>query len=288
MTQEIPILKFGGRTLQGRDRFGPDEQRLLQECHRAEQVNDIYRLLAQRRNTTRAHRLRDVAIDYILPVRRRGPVPVIVVSAFDWATDKLEQLTASISDRPNPYEYARLLMSGELRANSALALALDCLDCPARSMTGREAGVVTKHGPVGALIDRVDPKTVLELIANEVVPVVAGFQGYYYDAETGRDEVSILGRGGSNLTAVALAAALGQPAATMCSDVDGVYDKDPRTNEDAQRLDEITAEELFSWPEFPKVIQRESVQYAVEQGVDIWVRSGFEPDRPATRIICRK
>ena len=288
MMRNIPILKFGGRALQGRDRFGPDEDRLLAECHQARKVNDIYRLLEQRRNSARASRLREVATDYILPLRQRGLVPVIVVSAFDWATDKLEQLIACISSRPNQHEYARLLMSGELRANSALALTLDSLACPARSMTGREAGIVTKGGTVDALIDRVEPRNVLELIDKEVVPVVAGFQGYYYNGNTNREEVSILGRGGSNLTAVALAAALGQTEATMCSNIDGIYDSNPRDNENAQRLSEITAEELFSWPEFPAVIQRESVEYAVEQHVDIWIRSGFEPDRPGTRIICRR
>lgn len=288
MSQEIPVLKFGGRTLQGRQRFGPDEQRLLEECQQADRVNEIYRLLAQRRNVARAQRLREVATDYILPLRRQELVPVIVVSAFDWATDKLEQLTACITSHPNPHEYARLLMSGELRANSALALTLDCLDCPARSLTGREAGIVTKGGAVDALIDRVDSQSLLELIAKEMVPVVAGFQGYYYNGQTERDEVSILGRGGSNLTAVAVAAALRQTEATMYSDVDGIYDADPKTADNAQRFTEVMAEDLLSWSQFPTVIQRESVEYAIEQGVDIWIRSGFEPDRPGTRIICRR
>ncbi len=287
VNREICVLKFGGRTLQGRQRFGPDEKRLLEECQQAEKVNDIYRLLAQRRNVARAQRLRDVATDYILPLRRQGSVPVIVVSAFDWATDKLEQLTACITSHPNPYEYARLLMSGELRANSALALTLDSLECPARSLTGREAGIATKGGAVNALIEKVDTDNLRELIQREVVPVVAGFQGYYYNGQSERDEVSILGRGGSNLTAVALAGALGQTEATMYSDVDGIYDSDPKVNPKAQRLTEVTAQELLSWPQSPKVIQRESVEYAIQQGINIWIRSGFEPDRPGTCIICR-
>jgi len=283
----IPVLKFGGRTLQGRQRFGPHEDRLLEECRQAERVNDIYRLLAQRRNNARAARLREVATDYILPLRRQGLVPVVVVSAFDWATDKLEQLAACIGSAPNPYEYARLLMSGELRANSALALTLHSLRCPARSLTGREAGIITQDGAVNATIKMVDTANIAGLIDREIVPIVAGFQGYYYDESTGRDEVSVLGRGGSNLTAVALAAALGQPEATMCTDVDGLYDADPKRDENAQRIEQITGAELLGWDQFPTVIQRASVEYAIEQQVDIIIRSGFESDLPGTRIICR-
>ena len=287
MAPKIPVLKFGGRTLQGRQRFGPHEDRLLEDCRQAERVNDIYRLLAQRRNHARAARLREVATDYILPLRRQGLVPVIVVSAFDWATDKLEQLAACVASAPNPYEYARLLMSGELRANSALALTLDSLKCPARSLTGREAGIMTQDGAVNATIQMVDTANLASLIDREIIPIVAGFQGYYYDERTGRDEVSILGRGGSNLTAVALAAALDQPETTMCTDVDGLYDADPKQDESAQRIKEIAGTELLSWPQFPAIIQRESVEYAIEERVDILIRSGFEPDLPGSRILCR-
>ncbi len=287
MTAKIPVLKFGGRTLQGRKRFGPHEDRLLEDCHQADRVNDIYRLLAQRRNNARAARLREVATDYILPLRREGLVPVIVVSAFDWATDKLEQLAACIGSAPNPYEYARLLMSGELRANSALALTLHSLQCPARSLTGREAGIITQDGAVNATIEKVDTANIAGLIDREIVPIVAGFQGYYYDESTDRDEVSILGRGGSNLTAVALAAALDQPEATMCTDVDSLYDADPKRDENAQRIEQITGAELLGWDQFPTVIQRASVEYGIEQQVDIIIRSGFESDLPGTRIICR-
>lgn len=287
MTAKIPVLKFGGRTLQGRKRFGPHEDRLLEDCHQADRVNDIYRLLAQRRNNARAARLREVATDYILPLRREGLVPVVVVSAFDWATDKLEQLAACIGSAPNPYEYARLLMSGELRANSALALTLHSLQCPARSLTGREAGIITQDGAVNATIEKVDTANIAGLIDREIVPIVAGFQGYYYDESTDRDEVSILGRGGSNLTAVALAAALDQPEATMCTDVDSLYDADPKRDENAQRIEQITGAELLGWDQFPTVIQRASVEYGIEQQVDIIIRSGFESDLPGTRIICR-
>ena len=286
MADKIPVLKFGGRTLQGRDRFGPDEDDLLQECRRLSDPNEVYRLLEQRRNQARAQRLREIAKQFVLPLRDEGLVPVIVVSAFDWATDKLDQLSTYIAPQPVAREYARLLMSGELRANSSLAIALEGAGCTAYSMTGREAGIRSKGGPVGALIEAVDQGYVLSLVTRGIVPVVAGFQGYYRDPKTGRNEVSILGRGGSNLTAVALAAGLEQSEATMCSNVDGIYDRDPHAGPNAQKLTEVSGRELLDWEDFPRVIQREAVEYALEQKVDIWIRSGFDASIAGTRIIC--
>ncbi len=284
---DIPVIKFGGTSMQGKHRFGPDEDRLLEELRRMDRVNEIYRTLAQRRNSARARRLAQVARDFILPLRNEGQVPVVVVSAFDWATDKLDQLAASITSEPSPREYARLLMSGELRANSALAMTLEEKGCPARSLTGREAGIVTCGGPVGAQIDYVENTHVAELIEKGIVPVVAGFQGYYYDEEGGRDEVSILGRGGSNLTAVALADALGQESCTMFSDVDGVYDCDPHLNSSACKLSEVTAERVFEMDPFPRVIQREALEYACRCKINVWIRSAFEPEKEGTLILCR-
>lgn len=288
MPANIPVMKFGGVTLQGINRFGPDEERLFDECQRQRNLNDIYRLLAQRRNLARAHRLEEVAEDFIRPLCVSDQVPVVVVSAFDWATDKLEQLAASISSDPDPREYARLLMSGELRANAALAIALAEAGYAARSLTGREAGIITDKRPVGALVERVEIEHVKSLLDRRIIPVVAGFQGYYWDDEEQRDEVSILGRGGSNLTAVALADALDQSECTMFTNVDGIYDKDPNTYSDAVKLSDIKASELLTWQPFPQVIQREAVLYAVECGVDIWIRDGFDTSKPGTLIKCRE
>ena len=105
--------------------------------------------------------------------------------------------------------------------------------------------------------------------------------------DRGRDEVSILGRGGSNLTAVALADAIEETSCTMFTDVTGVFDSDPAQNPDARQLDEVDAQELLTWDPFPQVIQREAVEYACERGVDIWIRSAFEPEAPGTLIKCR-
>ncbi len=319
----IPLLKFGGLALQGRSRFGPYEGRLLEACRELTQVNDIYRLLARRRNAARAWRLHEVAKDFIIPIKEQGVTPVVVVSAFDWATDKLEQMTTwirvvcgengveratrlargeedmeaaveaemkAIREQDNwdlQREFSHLLMSGELRANAALALVLESLGHTARSLTGREAGIITTTQPVDALVERVEIGYVKELIGDGIIPIVAGFQGYYYDERSKRDEVSILGRGGSNLTAVALADALEQDECVMLSNVDGLYSRDPVKYEDAWKYQQISATELLEWEEFPRVIQREAVEYAREREVDIWIRSGFDADAPGTLIKCR-
>ncbi len=286
MSTQIPVLKFGGRVLQGYERFGPNENSVVEQCHELATANEIYRLVEQKRNEARATRLREIAEDFILPLRAEGIVPAIVVSAFDWATDKLDQLSTYIASEPVDREYARLLMSGELRANSSLAMTLEALGCIAYSMTGRETGIRTRGGAVGALIQSVDEGYLRHLIGEGIVPVVAGFQGYYRDPKTGRNEVSILGRGGSNLTAVALAHALDQSEAIMYSNVDGIYDRAPSVYDDAQKLEEVDGRELFQWPEFPQVIQQEAVEYALSCGIDIWIRSGFDPELAGTRIVC--
>jgi aspartate kinase len=288
MSNPVPVMKFGGVTLQGINRFGPDEDRLYDECRRQESLNDIYRLLAQRRNQARALRLREVAEDFVRPCCNNDTTPVVVVSAFDWATDKLEQLASALSASPDPREYARLLMSGELRANAALAIALTEAGLPARSLTGREAGILTDSRPVGALVESVEGDYLKALLSRRIIPVVAGFQGYYWDEAEQHHEVSILGRGGSNLTAVALADALGQPECTMFTNVDGIYTKDPNAYDDAEKLAEVSATDLLTWDPFPQVIQKEAVLYARDRGVDIWIRDSFDANKPGTLIRCRE
>lgn len=288
MAKPTLVMKFGGTTMQGKLKFGPNEDALLDECLRLNSVRVIYQLLAQRRNSARANRLRELANKFIIPSITEESVPVVVVSAFDWATDKLDQFAAAISSHPSPREYARLLMSGEQRANSALAMTLEDLGVPARSLTGREAGIVTDERPTKALVERVDVEYVQSLVDRRIVPVVAGFQGYYHDDTEGRNEVSILGRGGSNLTAVALAHFLGLSECTMFTDVDGIYDKDPNVAADARKLDEVTAEELFRWEKFPRVIQDDAVRFAMQQGVNVWIRDGNDATRPGSLIRCRQ
>jgi aspartate kinase len=288
MAARRPVMKFGGVTMQGLQRFGPNEDDVMARAKEFTSLNELYRFLAEKRNEARTRRLHEVAEEFILPHYSTDSVPVIVVSAFDWATDKLVELATDISQDPDPREYARLVMSGELRANAALAMMLQEMGLKARSLTGREAGIVTDKRPVDALVEHVEREHVESLVNQGIIPVVAGFQGYYRDDSSGRDEVSILGRGGSNLTAVALAHALGETSCIMFTNVDGIYDRDPNKFDGAIKLEEITADELFTWDPFPQVIQKEAVIYGVQEGIDVWIRDGFRAEVPGTLIRCRK
>jgi aspartate kinase len=281
-------MKFGGTTLQGDVTLDTAQHHaLLEECRQRENVEDMYQDTARCRMRIRAHRMFEVADEFIIPQRRERRVPVVVTSAFGWATDKWKEFAGHISGEPDPREYARLQMAGELRSNAGLALALREKGYAAKSLTGREAGIRTTPQYVDAVIEDVDPTYIKHLVDNDIIPVVAGFQGFFHDERTGRDEVSILGRGGSNLTAVALAKALGQRECCMYSDVDGVYDRDPRQNPDARKFAEIYAEDLLNIEPFPRVIQRQAVLFAMEHAIDIWIKSGTEPGKPGTLIICR-
>ncbi|MGQ9732232.1 MAG: amino acid kinase family protein, partial [Candidatus Zipacnadales bacterium] len=220
----IPVIKFGGTTLEGEFALNPARyEELLKASDWGNSLEDKCKAGSRCRNRMRAQRLIKVAEDFIIPQLANGRIPVVVTSAFGWATDKWDELVKGLSDQPDEREYARLQMTGELRSNSALALALRAKGYPAMSLTGREAGIRTTPQYRNASIDSVDASYVSQLVSEGIVPVVAGFQGYFHDQRTGRDEVSILGRGGSNLTAVALAYALGQRECCMYSDVDGVY-----------------------------------------------------------------
>ncbi len=284
----IPVMKFGGTTVQGEMTLNPERHaELLAECRIEDSVEAMYQTAARCRIKTRAARLMDIIQDYVIPQINEGRTPVIVASAFGWATDKWKALANDISDQPDQREYARLQMTGELRATASMAMTLREKGYAAKSLTGREAGFITTPQYVDAVIETVDASYVQELVDAGVVPVVAGFQGYFHDERTGRDEVSILGRGGSNLTAVALAKALGQRECCMYSDVDGLYDKDPNKHADAKKFDEIYAEDLLKMDPFPQVIQRQAVLFSVEHSIDIWIKSGSQPGTPGTLVICR-
>jgi len=284
----IPVMKFGGTTLQGELAMDPERHgELLKECRLEDKVEDMYQAAARCRLMCRAQRLLDVCQDYIIPHINEKRIPVVVASAFGWATDKWKALSEELSDSPDQREYARLQMTGEQRATAALAMALREKGYASKSLTGREAGIITTSQYVDSAIESADTAYVQQLVDNGVVPVVAGFQGYIHDNRTGRDEVSILGRGGSNLTAVALAKALGQRECCMYSDVDGVYDKDPNKFDNARKYDVIYAEDLLAMDPFPQVIQRQAVLYSMEHGIDIWIKSGSHPGTPGTLIVCR-
>jgi aspartate kinase len=285
----IPVMKFGGTTLEGEFAIDPERYtELLQACDWGDSVEDKCKAGSRCRNRMRAMRLLEVATDFVIPHLTQGRTPVVITSAFGWATDKWDELARGLSDQPDDREYARLQMTGELRSNSGLALALRARGYAAMSLTGREAGIVTTRQYRNAGIEAVDSTYVSHLVSEGIVPVVAGFQGYFHDERTGRDEVAILGRGGSNLTAVALAHALSQRECCMYSDVDGVYDKDPRECADARKFETIYAEDLWELDTWPGVIQEEAVRYAMKFGIDIWIKHGRQPEVPGTLILCRR
>lgn len=285
----IPVMKFGGTTLQGAfDKESPEYAELMELSRKEGDLERLYQAAAQRRIEVRAQRLKDVAQQFIIPHVREGRIPVVVTSAFGWATDKWKFLAEALSDKPDPREYARLQMAGELRSNSALALALRAMGYKAKSLTGREAGVRTTPQFVDAHVaEDLELRNINLMVAEGVIPVVAGFQGFFTDPTTQRNEVSILARGGSNLTAVALAWALDQRECCMYSDVDGLYDRPPE-EPGAVLLAEAWAEDVLEMRPYPQVIQKEALRFALEKGVDIWIKNGAVAGRAGTRIICRR
>jgi aspartate kinase len=212
-------------------------------------------------------------------VARAGHRVVVVVSAMGDTTDDLLALLAEVDARPAPREVDMLLATGEQVSVALLASALRALGRDAVSLTGWQAGVHTDGVHRKAQIVAVDPARILrELDAGRVV-VVAGFQGISPEGE-----ITTLGRGGSDTTAVALAAALGADACEIYSDVDGVYTADPRVVPEARRLPFVSYEEMMEMAHLgAQVLQPRAVECAAQNGVTILARSTFQ-EGPGTRI----
>ncbi|MDT0496538.1 aspartate kinase [Algiphilus sp. W345] len=211
--------------------------------------------------------------------RDKGHQVVVVVSAMSGETDRLLKLARSIAPRGNPREYDQIISSGEQISTGLLALALEKAGVPARSYTGRQVAIRTDDAHGKARIQSIDTERLLADCKAGVVPVVAGFQGV---ADTG--SVTTLGRGGSDTTGVALAAALGADECQIYTDVDGVYTTDPRVEPRARRLDRITFEEMLEMASLgSKILQIRSVEFAGKYKVPLRVLSTFE-DGPGTLI----
>jgi aspartate kinase len=211
--------------------------------------------------------------------RRSGADVVVVVSAMGDTTDELLDLLARVARRPPAREIDMLLTSGEQVSVALLAAALEDAGCPARSFLGWQAGIETDGVHRKARIRRIEAGRIRAALAEGRVAVVAGFQGITADAE-----VTTLGRGGSDTTAVALAAALDASSCEICSDVDGVYTADPRVVPDARRLDVVSYEEMMELSSVgAQVLQLRAVEVAERHGVTIVARSTFV-DGPGTRI----
>ena len=215
-------------------------------------------------------RIRAVA-DHVARTRRQGAEVVVVVSAMGKTTDELIRLAHDVSHVPAVRELDMLLTAGERITMSLLCMALIDLEVPAVSFTGSQAGIVTDTTHGKAKILEVRAHRLTEALAGGNVVVVAGFQG----VSTAFD-VTTLGRGGSDTTAVALAAALGATACEIYTDVAGVYTADPRLVPDARRLGQVSYEEMLDMAATGgRVLALRSVEFARNHGVAVHVRSSF-------------
>jgi len=215
----------------------------------------------------------------IAEYRSRGNQTLVVVSAMSGVTDNLIKLAREIMPLPNEREMDVLLATGEQQTIALTAIALHALNVPAVSMTGAQAGIVTDGVHTKAKINNITPRKVHELLNQGNVVIVAGFQG-----ETSEGQITTLGRGGSDLTAIALAAALKADLCQIYTDVDGVYTADPRIVASARKLSEISYDEMLELASLgAKVMQSRSVEFAKKFGVVFEVRSSLN-DNPGTIV----
>jgi len=209
----------------------------------------------------------------------RGDRLVVVVSAMSGVTDNLIRMARDIMPIPTERELDMLLATGEQTTIALTAMALHALGIPAVSLTGAQAGIVTDGVHTKAKIKNISPKHVHELLDLGKVVIVAGFQG-----QTQEGQITTLGRGGSDLTAIALAAALKADLCQIFTDVDGVYTADPRLVPDAKKLEEVSYDELLELASLgAKVMQSRSVEFAKKFGVVFEVRSSLN-DNPGTIV----
>ena len=217
-------------------------------------------------------RIRQVA-DRVMRTKRGGHDVVVVVSAMGDTTDDLLRLAKQVSPNPDRRELDMLLTAGERIAMALLSMAIRDLGGDAISFTGSQSGIITNDRHVDARIIEVRPVRVQDELANGRIVVIAGYQGVSY-----RREVTTLGRGGSDTTAVAMAAALGAEYCEICSDVDGVYTADPRVVPEAKRIGTLSYEETQELAESgAKVLNAQAVEFAKEKGIAIFARATSSP-----------
>ncbi|MCB1617303.1 MAG: aspartate kinase, partial [Pseudomonadales bacterium] len=213
----------------------------------------------------------EAVAEKVASYRNQGHDLVVVVSAMSGETNRLLGLARDLADPADPRELDALVCTGEQVTAALLAMALIKRGCPARSMNGAQVPILTDNAFTKARIDRIDDQALRAALAAGEVVVVTGFQGV--DAE---GNVTTLGRGGSDTTAVALAAALKADECQIYTDVDGVYTTDPRIVSEACRLDRITYEEMLEMASLgAKVLQIRSVEFASKYQVNLRVLSSF-------------
>jgi aspartate kinase len=225
-----------------------------------------------------AERIKNVA-KRIAQVKDRGDQVVVVVSAMGDTTDELIKLAYQINDRPDERELDMLLSTGEIIACTLLAMALEAMGYEAISLTGAQAGIRTDSTYSRARIMTVDPERIIRELDKGNIVIVAGFQGI-----TEEMDITTLGRGGSDTTAVALAAALKAKICERYTDVEGIYTADPRLVPEAQKLPEISYEEMLEMATYgSKAIHPRAVELGELYNVPILVASSFT-DSPGTII----
>ena len=219
----------------------------------------------------------------IVATKKAGDDVVVVVSAMGDTTDELIDLANQVSPLPPGRELDMLLTSGERISMALLAMAIANLGLRARSFTGSQAGVITDSMHGRARIIDITPGRIASALDDGAIPIVAGFQGVSQDSK----DITTLGRGGSDTTAVALAAALGADACEIYTDVDGVFTADPRIVRGARRIPRISYEEMLEMAACgAKILHLRCVEYARRYAIPIHVRSSFG-NREGTWVVRR-
>ncbi len=208
----------------------------------------------------------------------RSDSVVATVSAMGNLTDDLLEIASEVSDRPDPRELDVLLATGELQSCALVAMALRSIGKKAISLSGAQAGIQTDSSYGKAKISRLSPERIRQELGKDNIVIVAGFQGV-----TEESDITTLGRGASDLTAVALAAALKADRCEIYTDVDGIYTADPRMVPKAQKLDEIGFEEMLELASYGAKMNPRSIELGMVYNVPILVASSFE-DLPGTLI----
>lgn len=225
-------------------------------------------------------RIQNVA-NIIKNLRDKGDDIVAVVSAMSGETNKLIEYAEHYTKKPSDREMDMLLSSGERVTSALLSIALNDQGYSTTSMSGREAGIVTDTSHTKARIEKIDTENMKKAIADGKIIIVAGFQGI--NIADGR--VTTLGRGGSDLSAVALAGALQADVCEIYTDVDGIYTTDPRIVSKAKKLDKISYDEMLELASLgAKVLQNRSVEMAKKLNVNLVSRSSFTPEVEGTLI----
>src|SRR5207302_1323833 len=215
-----------------------------------------------------------------LRAKQAGNQVIVVVSARGDTTDELVSLAREISDQPPAREMDMLLATGEQISIALMAMAIQSLGQPAISFTGAQIGIVTDSYHTKARIKNISTQRMRQALSEGKIVIVAGFQGIDENYN-----ITTLGRGGSDTTAVALAAVLGADACEIYTDVDGVYTTDPRVVPEARKIERISYDEMLELASLGAgVMHSRSIEFAKKYGVPIHVRSSFS-DAPGTWIV---